>query len=117
YLFANVLPGDVIVRETLPSGWARTAPLTAAVTVSVASAQTAAGPTFGDVQISTVPMDFSYLLTLAQHYGQPGTFADGDLNADGTVNFADLLLLAQNYGHPLPAAAAATFAPELSLLK
>jgi hypothetical protein len=63
-------------------------------------------PVFGDVQASTVPMDFVYLLTLAQHYGQSGTFATGDVTGDGKVNFDDLLLLAQNYGHPLPAAAA-----------
>lgn len=48
-------------------------------------------------------MDFNYLLTLAQHYNQPGTFATGDLNDDGRVNFDDLLILAQNYGHPLTA--------------
>jgi len=61
---------------------------------------------FGDVLVSSVPMDFSYLLTLAQHYGQQGTFATGDVTDDGSVNFADLLLVAQNYGHPLAAAAA-----------
>jgi len=48
-----------------------------------------------------VPLDFSYLLTLAQHYGQHGTFATGDLNDDGMVNFDDLTILAQNFGHPL----------------
>lgn len=45
------------------------------------------------------PLDFSYLLLLAQHYGQPATFAADDLNADGFANFDDLLLLAQNYNH------------------
>ena len=47
-------------------------------------------------------------LTLAQHYGQQGTFATDDVNGDGQVNFADLLLVAQNYGHPLPIAPAQT---------
>jgi ELWxxDGT repeat protein len=50
---------------------------------------------------ANVPLDFSYLLTLAQNYGKSGTFSSGDLNDDGQVNFDDLLLLAQNYGHPL----------------
>ena len=45
---------------------------------------------------------FPDLLVVAQHYGQPGGFAQGDVNYDASVNFADLLLLAQNYGHALP---------------
>jgi len=44
-------------------------------------------------------VDFNDLLILAQHYGQPGTFPQGDLNGDGTVGFDDLLIIAQNYGH------------------
>jgi hypothetical protein len=61
-------------------------------------------------------MDFAILLKVAQNYQRQGTFAQGDLNADGIVNFDDLLILAQNYnGHlaaaAAPAAAAATSAP------
>ena len=106
YVFNNVVPNIYQVRQVAPAGFARTAPLTASTKVSVATGQDAAGPTFGDVLVSTVPLDFSYLLTLAQHFNQPGTFATGDLNADDVVNFTDLLILAQNFGHPLPAATA-----------
>ena len=42
--------------------------------------------------------DFAELLLIAQNYGQPGSWAQGDLNGDGTVDFNDLLLLAQSYG-------------------
>ena len=108
YLLAGLLPGTYTVTESLPTGWARTAPLLSQTSVTVTDGQTASGPMFGDVEISTVTINFDYLLKLAQHYNQPGTFAEGDLNADDTVNFSDLLLLAQNYGHPLPSAAAAS---------
>ena len=103
--------GAFAIRELLPAGWARTAPLAAGMNVSVVAAQAAAGPTFGDVQISTVAMNFSYLLTLAQHYGQQGTFASGDLNGDEEMNFNDLLLLLNNYGHTLPSAPATRAVP------
>lgn len=43
-------------------------------------------------------VDFADLLTLAQHYGNEGSWSTGDFNGDGRVDFADLLLLAQNYG-------------------
>ena len=48
-------------------------------------------------------VDFSDLLTHAQHYGSTSgsTFATGDFNFDGSVGFDDLLLLAQNYGKSL----------------
>ena len=47
-------------------------------------------------------VNFTDLLTLAQHYGKAGTHDQGDFNADGSVGFDDLLLLAQNYGRSLP---------------
>ena len=105
YVFSAV-PGGVTyaVREVLPAGYRQTAPLTAA-TASAVAGRAEAGPVFGNVLVSAVPMDFNYLLTLAQHYAQPGTFATGDLTGDGQVNFDDLLLFAQNYGHPLGSAA------------
>ena len=115
YVLANLNPGSYAGQESLPSGWARTAPPTAGTGVTVAAGQTVAGPLFGDVQISTVTMNFAYLLTLIQHYGQPGRFASGDLNGDGTVNFSDVLLLIQNYGHPLSGGAAAGAAEQGSL--
>ena len=106
YLFTDLTPGTFTVREVVPTGWARTTPLAAALPLTVAPGQTSVAGPMGNVQVSTVPMDFSYLLTLAQHYGQEGTFATGDLNGDDQVNFDDLLILAQNYGHALPSAAA-----------
>src|SRR5205807_1448102 len=42
-------------------------------------------------------VNFTDLLLLAQHYGQPGTHPLGDLNGDGSINFSDLLILAQGY--------------------
>jgi hypothetical protein len=51
----------------------------------------------GDVNRSR-SVDFADLLIVAQHYGQPGTYAKGDLNYSGVVDFGDLLMLAQNYG-------------------
>ena len=105
YAFSGAFqPGSYTVRQVLPLGDAATAPIGYAGTVVLGASQSAAGPDFGDVPLSTVPMDFNYLLTIAQHYGQQGTFATGDLNDDGQVDFNDLLLLAQNYGHPLAAA-------------
>lgn len=44
-------------------------------------------------------VNFTDLLTLAQHYGQAtATWDQGDFNYDGAVGFDDLLALAQNYG-------------------
>ena len=101
YTLSGLPPGNAVVRQIPPAGWRLTSPLTDPGPLTVHSALTSAGPVFGDVQVSTVPMNFDYLLTLAQHYGQSGTFATGDVTGDGQVNFDDLLLLAQNYGHPL----------------
>ena len=36
--------------------------------------------------------------TLADHWGQPGGWADGDFNGDGLVNAADASILAANWG-------------------
>ncbi len=46
-------------------------------------------------------IDFDDLLAVAQHYEQPGTFADGDFDYSGTINFDDLLIIAQKYGTSL----------------
>lgn len=117
YLFPDV-PGGITytLREVPPAGWRQTAPLPAADTESVIAGRTEVAPAFGVVQISSVPMDFNYLLTLAQHYDQQGTFATGDLNNDGKVNFDDLLLLAQNFGRALPSVAAAGPVADLRLV-
>lgn len=43
-------------------------------------------------------VDFSDLLILAQNFGRPGDFTQGNFNGDFFVTFPDLLILAQNYG-------------------
>lgn len=114
YTFSDSQPGSYTVRENLPSGWRRTTPIDSQLIVRVLFGGTAAGPTFGNVQISTVSLGFDYLITVARHYGQAGTFATGDLSGDGKVDFADLVLLARNYGHPLAGSAAAMLAASLA---
>lgn len=116
YNFPNLFAGSYVIRESVPSGYALTAPLGYHGTVTVATAQAAAGPVFGDVQLSHVLLNFDYLVRIARHYGQAGTFATGDLNGDGGVNFQDLVLLARNYGKALPAlttAASASIQPSV----
>jgi len=110
YTFANVAPGTYSVREMLPAGYGQTAPTTAAGSVAVTSLQNATGPTFGDVAISSITMDLSWLLTITRNFGKPGVFGTGDLNGDGTVNLADFLLLSRNFGHALPTGSAASAA-------
>jgi len=61
-------------------------------------------------------VDFTDLLTLAQHYGAAGAdWQQGDFDASGNVDFGDLLTLAQHYGQSDPsggAAAALSAVPE-----
>ena len=103
FAFPDLSPGSYTVREVVPRGYAATAPLSYSATVTIGPDQGRAVD-FGDVPIASVPMNFGFLLTVAQNIGHAGTFADGDLNGDGWVDFSDLLLLAQNYGHALPRA-------------
>jgi len=100
YTFTGLHPGTYTVRQVLPDGYAATAPRGYSETVRLGAGENAAGPSFGDVRISSVTLGFDYLLLIARNYGQAGTFADGDLNGDGIVNFADLLILTENYGKP-----------------
>lgn len=98
--------GTYTVRQVVPSGYAATEPLGYSGSTAFTVGQDDVGPVFGDVLISSVPMNFGYLVLLARHYGQGGTFASGDLNGDGKVDFSDLVLLARNYGHALSVVAA-----------
>jgi glucuronoarabinoxylan endo-1,4-beta-xylanase len=54
----------------------------------------------GDLDLNGT-IDFADLLTVVQNYNQGGTYAKGDLNIDGTVDFADLLMVVQKYGQSL----------------
>ena len=103
YTFTGLHPGTYTVRQVLPDGYAATAPRGYSETVRLGAGENAAGPSFGDVRISSVTLGFDYLLLIARNYGQAGTFADGDLNGDGLVDFDDLVLLARHYGRPLRA--------------
>ena len=111
YDFTNLVPGLYVVRQVPPAGWRQTAPLPGTTSFQVAAAASVSGPLFGDVQVSTVPLDFNYLVALAAHYDQPGTFAMGDLNDDGRVDFNDLVILAANYGRSLATTTAAARTP------
>ena len=62
YIFPNVAPGAYQVTETISSGYAMTAPLGGSANVSVTAGQTAIGPVFGDVQISTITLGFNTLV-------------------------------------------------------
>jgi hypothetical protein len=46
-------------------------------------------------------VNFSDLVTLASHYRQAGTWAQGDFDDNGSIGFSDLLQLAANYGQSL----------------
>src|SRR6185312_14366006 len=112
YAFANLWAGSYRVREVVPAGYGQTSPVGYSAQVTVAAGQAASAAAFGNVLISSVTMNLGYFLTLTRNFGQPGTFAAGDLNGDGTVNLADLLLLTRNFGHALPASAIAGATPE-----
>lgn len=114
YQFGGLAPGNYLVRAILNNpNYVWSEPLRGAAITPVVTGQSTIGPDFGMVWPSWPVLNFNYLLTLAQHYGQDGTIADGDLNNDGRIDFNDLLLLAQNYGHQL---SATTPADSLSVL-
>lgn len=47
---------------------------------------------------------FSDFLTLANHFGDAGGYAQGDLDCSGEISFADFLVLARGFGDPVAAA-------------
>ncbi|MEZ6120134.1 MAG: dockerin type I domain-containing protein [Pirellulaceae bacterium] len=57
------------------------------------------GTAFGDANLDG-KVDLDDLLTLNQHFGTTGGWAQGDFNADGRVDFGDFQQLRQNYGFP-----------------
>jgi autotransporter-associated beta strand protein len=65
----------------------------------------------GDANLDGV-VNFSDLLTVAQHYGQTGAgWAQGDFNYDGSVGFDDLLAFAHNEGAAPTATQLSVFTP------
>jgi hypothetical protein len=100
YQFVAVPAGNFVVRVQQKPGYANTTPLAGNVTLG--TGQAINGPDFGETRRSNTPMGFDMLLAAAQSYGHDGTFANGDVNGDGHVDFADVLMIAQNYGHTLP---------------
>ncbi|HZK82317.1 MAG TPA: SdrD B-like domain-containing protein, partial [Humisphaera sp.] len=102
YIFQNVSAGTYSVSESPPNGCALTAPIGGSAAVTVTAGQSSSGPTFGNVLISSVTLNFNTLVALSQDYDKPGTFANSDLNGDGMVDFSDLVLLSQNYNATLP---------------
>jgi hypothetical protein len=68
----------------------------------------------GDLNVDGT-VNFADLLALAQHYNSTGAdWSKGDLTYDGAVNFNDLLSLAQHYGQSAAAAPAAVSAAAAS---
>lgn len=108
YTFPNLSAGSYLVRIIAGGAYGVTMPLGYSASVPVALGQDATAPLFGLTQLSSVWMDFYYLVALARSYGGPGTLANGDLNGDGKVDFTDLVILARNYGHALARAAPAS---------
>jgi hypothetical protein len=103
YQFTALPAGTYTLRELPPSGFAITSPIGYSKLVTVVDGQSAFGGFFGQVQVSTVPMDSAYQAKINQNLGRPGTFSMGDVNGDGMVNAADLLVLQENFGHPIDA--------------
>ena len=78
------------------------------VTPVIYAQDASGGGDYADADVyATVPGDLNFdgrvnftdLLTLAQHYGQQDAgWIGGDLDGSGTVDFGDLLTLAQHYG-------------------
>ncbi len=56
-------------------------------------------------------VDFNDFVILADHFGAPGAYTDGDFDLDGTVQFGDFVVLANNFGQ---SAAGAASVPEPS---
>lgn len=62
-------------------------------------------------------VEFADFLVLADNFGlQTNSYADGDVDCNGTVAFADFLALADNFGKSLGATAAAVPEPATGLL-
>ncbi len=101
YVLPGLAHGTYALREVVPPGYGQTGPTgyTASATPSDVSIVTASA--FANVTVTAVTMDAVYLSLLNAHLGQPGTFANGDLNGDGTVDTSDLLVFNENSGHPV----------------
>jgi hypothetical protein len=73
----------------------------------------------GDAYLDSI-VNFTDLVTVAQHYGLTGggnagvNWDTGDFDYNGTVGFSDLVAIAQNYGGTFPAAPIAGASPDFN---
>ena len=66
------------------------------------------GSVIGDLDLDGT-VNFADFLTLSGNFSRPGEFLDGDLDCDGTVGFADFLILSGRWGD---SATSITLVPE-----
>jgi len=59
---------------------------------------------FGDANLD-LTVDFADFVSLANHFSEPGGWAQGDFDGSGDVQFPDFVLLADNFGNSADAAA------------
>ncbi|MFT3788892.1 MAG: dockerin type I domain-containing protein [Tepidisphaeraceae bacterium] len=122
-LKADILAGRIMTSSTDPRGavgYAKASDVLGGTFPTLFAGETISADsvllryTFrGDINLDRT-VNFIDLLTLANHYGQPGDWYAGDFTGDGQVNFADLLQLAQSYGASVPTALSASFEFALS---
>jgi hypothetical protein len=60
-------------------------------------------------------VQFPDFVTLANNFGNPGQYTDGDFDKDGTVQFPDFVILANNFGQISGGAAAVPEPSSLAL--
>lgn len=61
-------------------------------------------------------VEFADFLTLSANFGNAGTHSDGDIDCNGTVEFADFLTLSANFGNTVGAGAASVPEPATGLM-
>ncbi|MHC4717008.1 MAG: SdrD B-like domain-containing protein, partial [Planctomycetota bacterium] len=93
YTFANLKPGNYIVRELPRAGFVNTFPATGSHPVILSAGMTVSGVDFGNVLLGDANGDcivgIADLAALADNYGKIGAiWPNGDFNLDGLVGMA-----------------------------